>query len=226
MKVCTDSCILGAMATVEGKKEVLDIGTGTGLLSLMMAQRNPEAQFTGLEIDRLSIEQAKENFALSPWPHRLKVLDCSLQAFSNSFTDKKFDLIVSNPPFFSNHLKPHRKPTHFALHNDTLPLDDLFHYAYPLLADEGEIILMYPAYEASHCLEKARHVGLDCIEKIHIKHYPETEKIFRTILKFRKTPLTGLRQESVFHIHTKAQDKTYSPAMQALMAAYYLPKSS
>ncbi|HAI74792.1 MAG TPA: methyltransferase, partial [Microscillaceae bacterium] len=201
MKVCTDSCILGAMACVEGKKQVLDIGTGTGLLTLMMAQRNPEAYFTALEIDALSVEQAQKNFAQSPWSDRLKVIGCSLQAFSSGFVDKKFDFIVSNPPFFSNHLKPHSKSTKIALHNDdTLPFEDLCHYTEPLLAENGEILVMYPGYEANLFLEKARAYGLICVEKIQIKHYPEADKIFRTIVKLRKVSSAGICLELVFHI--------------------------
>src|SRR5687768_18103066 len=103
MKVCTDSCVLGAWAVVEKAKQILDIGAGTGLLSLMVAQRS-DAQITAVEIDAAAAEQAQENIAGSPWKNRITLARKSLQEFGKTNT-QSFDVIICNPPFFQASLK-------------------------------------------------------------------------------------------------------------------------
>src|SRR5687768_15546532 len=98
MKVCTDSCVLGAWADVEKAEQILDIGTGTGLLSLMVAQRS-EANITAVEIDSAAAAQASENIAESPWKNRISLVHKSLQEFGNE-NQQQFDVIICNPPFF------------------------------------------------------------------------------------------------------------------------------
>ena len=104
MKVGTDSMILGTWTSVENINSILDIGTGCGIVSLLLAARS-NAQITAIDIDKESIEEASENFNQSPFKERMQSLQIDLNVFSNN-TSRQFDLIVSNPPFFVNNLKP------------------------------------------------------------------------------------------------------------------------
>lgn len=98
MKVCTDACVLGAWADVEGAEKILDIGTGTGLLALMVAQRNSNAEIDAVELDQDAFSQAIENVKTSSFSERIKVVNSSIQGFSPSY---QYDFIVTNPPFFN-----------------------------------------------------------------------------------------------------------------------------
>jgi tRNA1Val (adenine37-N6)-methyltransferase len=129
MKVGTDGVLLGAWAP--GGKRILDVGSGTGLISLMMAQRFPEAQVRGIDMDGEACEEAAENVAASPFADRVEIECCRLQDYHS---EESFDAIVSNPPFFLNSLKnPDSKRT-MARHTDSLPFRDLFR---PIFGDFG-----------------------------------------------------------------------------------------
>src|SRR5690606_4673105 len=120
MKVSTDEMVLGAMASHSKAGRILDIGTGTGLIALMLAQRFPTAAVEGIEIDKDAYLQASDNLALSPWKDRVSVVHQSFQEFAK-VERKRFDLIVSNPPYFPAHLKSGDLKRNLALHNDALP---------------------------------------------------------------------------------------------------------
>ncbi|MBR5807213.1 MAG: methyltransferase, partial [Alistipes sp.] len=102
MKVGTDGVLLGAWADCDGAKRILDIGTGTGVIALMLAQRNSQAEILAVEIDEAATSRARSNFDMSPWAERLTVENCAVQEFKPS---EKFDLIISNPPYFIDSLQ-------------------------------------------------------------------------------------------------------------------------
>ena len=140
MKVGTDGVLLGAWA--QGGRRILDIGTGTGLIALMMAQRYPEAFVTGIDIDADAVQQARENIAESPFKDRVEVFHTSLQDYTPLVSS--FDSIVSNPPFFVDSLQAPNRQRTVARHADTLTYRDLMQSAYQLLSDDGELSLIIP----------------------------------------------------------------------------------
>lgn len=154
MKVGTDGVLLGAWA--HGGQRVLDVGTGSGLIALFMAQRFPDAEITALDIDRDACLQAERNVAGSEFSGRIKVVETSFQ----NFNDGKFDAIVCNPPFFANALKNPDKKRAVARHADTLPFNDLFTTAASLLDDDGEFSVVIPASCRSDFDMEAAFAGL------------------------------------------------------------------
>lgn len=144
MKVGTDGVLLGAWAGVRpSDRRILDVGTGTGLIALMMAQRAPEALITGVDVEEVS--QARENAAASPWGGRVAFVQCPVQEFA---PDERFDLIVSNPPFFVDSLTCPDEGRTTARHAVRLPFDQLRDAVVRLLAAEGRFAVILPTDEA------------------------------------------------------------------------------
>ncbi|MFI3292066.1 MAG: methyltransferase [Rikenellaceae bacterium] len=146
MKVGTDGVLLGAWAKITGTEQnILDIGTGTGLIALMMAQRSSAQNIIGVEIDPLSAQQASENMASSPWSSRLSVEQTPIQNFTPA---QKFDLIVSNPPYFVDSLLAKGESRTIARHTTELSFEDLVKSVTRLLSIEGRFALILPTAEA------------------------------------------------------------------------------
>ena len=142
MKVGTDGVLLGAWTTVgPTTASVLDVGTGTGLIALMIAQRNPEATIDAIEIDANACVQATENIGNSPFRDRINVIH---RSFTEYTTTKKYDLIISNPPFFAHSLKSPNEKRNLARHNETLPLRGLIEQAAGMLVANGRIAIILP----------------------------------------------------------------------------------
>jgi len=145
MKVSTDACIQGAWTPVPSfAKTALDIGTGTGLLSLMLAQRNSLINIDALEIDSSAAQQARENIAASPWADRIAVVEADVRQYS--FT-KEYDLIICNPPFFINSLLGDKHQRNQARHNLSLSFQDLFRVIKSNLYEEGYASVLLPVAE-------------------------------------------------------------------------------
>lgn len=159
MKVGTDAVLLGAWAETSFCRNILDIGTGTGIIALMLAQRS-QATVEAIDIDKEACIQATENAAASPYTERIKVVHASCADFAASNQQKRYDLIVSNPPYFINSLKcPDNKRT-VARHTDTLLLSDLIREAQTLLSPSGRIalVLPYERLEEVKALASANHL--------------------------------------------------------------------
>jgi tRNA1Val (adenine37-N6)-methyltransferase len=152
MKVGTDGVLLGAWTDVAGAETILDIGTGTGLIALMLAQRST-APVDAIEIDEAAAEQACENVAASPWKDRIQVSHITLQSFTEQ--GKKYDLIVSNPPFFSNSLRARGDQRSLARHSHTLSLTELITGVSRLLSSKGRFALIWPAANFSSVVQVA-----------------------------------------------------------------------
>ena len=150
MKVGTDGVLLGAWAACDGAKCILDIGTGTDVIALQMAQRNTEAGIYAVEIDEIATRRARSNFDMSPWAERLTVENCAVQEFEPS---EKFDLIISNPPYFVDSLQcPDAKRT-TARHTQDLSFEELDKAVSRLLAENGTFALILPPAEFERYLD-------------------------------------------------------------------------
>jgi tRNA1Val (adenine37-N6)-methyltransferase len=157
MKVGTDGVLLGAWTKIEGAKKILDIGTGTGLIALMLAQRS-EAVIDGLEIDPSASKQADENIKNSPWHNRINIICGSFQNFSK--LNKQYDLIISNPPFFSNSLSAPDLLRTMARHNHNLSPAELFEGVVSLLHPKGKFCIIWPFAEYNLLSSFATEAGL------------------------------------------------------------------
>lgn len=138
MKVGTDGVLLGAWAS--GGRRILDVGTGTGLIALMMAQRFPDAEVYGIDLDTEAVEQARENVRASVFAPRVNIVHAAVQ----DYADGTFDAIVSNPPYFEHSLKNPDKQRAVARHTDTLSYRDLIQAANRLLSADGHLSLVLP----------------------------------------------------------------------------------
>ena len=153
MKVGTDGVLLGAWAACDGAKRILDVGTGTGVIALMMAQRNLEAPTYAVEIDETAAKRARSNFDNSPWVERLNVECCAVQEFNPS---EKFDLIISNPPYFVDSLLPPDAKRSTARHTHELSFEELDKAVCRLLKDGGRFALILPTAEFEKYLALTR----------------------------------------------------------------------
>jgi tRNA1Val (adenine37-N6)-methyltransferase len=167
MKVGTDAVLLGAWIQIEGAESILDIGTGTGVIALMMAQKST-AMITAIDIDASACEQSKENIGNSPWPDRIKVLNESLQQFT-IYNQHKFDLIVSNPPYFVDAYKSSEEARNQARHADQLPFNEFINCAKLLLHEKGKICIILPTRESIKFRELAAANQLYLTRIMHIK---------------------------------------------------------
>ncbi len=181
-KVGTDSVLLGACTDIAGVKRILDIGSGTGIISIMLAQRC-DAEITAIEPDYESYIQTCENVSRSDWHNRIKVENTSLQNFIDG--KGKFDLIVTNPPFFSDSLKSPDLRKSFTRHNDSLTSEEILEGTKRLLEDEGRLQLVMPYVEGNIFIAEAYKYGLFCNSILKIRPLPSSD-IRRLILKFSK----------------------------------------
>ncbi len=180
MKVGTDGVLLGAWA--QGGRRILDIGSGTGLISLMMAQRFPEAEVVGIDMDADACGQARENVMASPFRGRVEIECCRLQDFGAAGV---FDAIVSNPPFFVDSLKnPDSKRT-MARHTDSLPFRDLFAGVKRLLSDDGIFSAIVPVEVVEQFVAESCILGFYLIRKCGVKTV-ERKQPKRFMLSFAK----------------------------------------
>lgn len=219
MKVCTDACLFGAWVAEKVCDEhwkmdnILDIGTGTGLLSLMLAQKITGAKINAIEVNPDAAKQAADNFQSSPWSNRLNVTEGDVKSMGNT---KKYDLIISNPPFFDNDLKSPHADRNLALHSSGLSIDQLVRIAKNLLAENGKFAVLLPFHRAEEAEQFSRDHGFFLEEKTLVK---QTDKhaFFRVMLLFGN----GAVQPKTFELKIKQND-VYSPQFIELLRDYYL----
>lgn len=220
MKVCTDACISGAYTDVTNAQKILDIGTGTGLLSMMLAQRS-KAMIDAVEIDNDAYTQAQSNIAESPFADRISLFHQPIQTFSQQNTGSEkahYDLIISNPPFYQHSLRSPDKQTNKALHATTLTFDELLDAVINLLGPKGRFVVLLPPFEARQLAEVAQKKGLYLSDQLLIQHNPQ-KAVFRHILSFGKTPVSAYTEDTLV-IHEK-NSTVYSDKFRQLLSDYY-----
>jgi tRNA1Val (adenine37-N6)-methyltransferase len=216
-KVGTDGVLLGAWVNVQNVTTALDVGTGTGVIALMLAQRTPESTIIdAIEIQKDDAEQAKQNVAGSPWNERIYVHHCRAQDFK---PEKKYDLIVSNPPYFKNSWLPPSEDRTKVRHTQTLSFEELLATVGKLLKDGGRHAVILPVTEGLEFINLARTFSLYCIRICEFKtrlHKP----VERLLLEFA-------RKEAVIHKETVllyAAGEKWSDEYVKLTGDFYLDR--
>lgn len=213
MKVSTDACILGAYAPVTSAKHILDIGTGTGLLALMMAQRST-ATIDAVEIDNQAFEQACSNAQGSRFAAQIRLHQERIQDF---VAPHLYDCIVSNPPFYQNYLKSDKRAKNMAHHTDALSFEDLIAAVLRLLDKQGIFVVLLPDYEMNLLRNLCETQGLFLQQSLCIRHRAGS-KILRKIGVFSQQKQSILSEE----LHIKDAQEQYTDAFKALLQSYYL----
>lgn len=181
-KIGTDGVLLGAWVDTKGSKSILDIGTGSGVIALMLAQRtDDQTQIDAIDIEKEDTEQAVENVLQSPWPNKISVHHISVQKFS--MIDNKYDLIVSNPPYFINSWQPPEHKRSQARHTQQLPFDELLRSSTRMLKEDGRLGVILPHQEALHFIELAQGNGLYAIRKLEFRSRPH-KPVERLLIEF------------------------------------------
>lgn len=216
MKVCTDACLFGAWLSTKlqliKSKNLLDIGTGTGLLSLMIAQNN-QTPIDAIEIDEAASQQASENFASSPWAARLHGVSGDMRKLVST---KKYDFIFSNPPFFDNDLKSINTQRNTALHSAHLSATELIESIKKMITEDGYVALLLPPHRVKQHEELAFEIGLFIIDKVVVKQ-TENHAPFRVMLLFSTTSQKVEDSEIIIKV-----GGSYSASFIELLKDYYL----
>jgi tRNA1Val (adenine37-N6)-methyltransferase len=218
MKVTTDACLFGALLAEKLKSKsghCLDIGTGTGLLPLMICQLAPALTWDALELETRAAQQATENVTTSPWEHRIKVIQTDANYFRS---ENNYDFIISNPPFYENEWKPDDRGKMMAHHNSGLLPDDLLRCIGLNLSVSGYAMLLY-SYKNWPRLEKQIPLnGLSVHEVITVKNF-ENREGFRVIVTVSKLPCRNIHHEELIIWEKPGQ---YSRKFIELLQPYYL----
>ena len=196
MKIGTDGVLLGAWCPIDNNPfSVLDIGAGTGILSLMLAQRSNAEQIDSLEIDEEAYEQCVENFENSPWSDRLFCFHAGLDEFVDEPEDE-YDLIISNPPFYSEDFKSDNSQRDLARFQDALPFEDLIEAANLLLSENGIFAVIIPFKEEKNFIDLCAEVELYPVKVTRVKGTPTTP-IIRSLLVFKRYELSTLTADEL-----------------------------
>ena len=217
MKVGTDGVLLGAWADVTNAQQILDIGAGTGVIAIMLSQRSEKAQIHAIEIDELAAKQAADNIQNSPWTTRLSIINQSIQDYGKS-SEQKYDLIVSNPPFFSGGTFSHNQDRNDVRHTVKLPHGDLLIAVRRLLSREGKFCVILPLIEGMRFKEIAADYSLFCTKVTKVK--PKVSKpVERLLLQFERVESPEIVDELVIQ---KEGRNNWTEAYIDLTRAFYL----
>lgn len=218
MKVGTDSVLLGAWADMAQTQHLLDIGTGTGLIALMLAQRSAQTvQIDAIDIAADAAEQARQNIARSPWANRIKVAHCALQHYAPS---TRYDHIVSNPPFFRAALLSAQAMRNTARHDTDLSFEALLHHAARLLLPQGRLSVVLPHECRQLFAQLAAIEQLYICRQTDIAAYPNKVPK-RVLLELRYSAQASKCQHDILYVYQHKDTKKYSTNYQQLTNEFY-----
>ncbi len=180
MKISTDAVLIGALADSENPSKILDIGTGTGVIALMLAQRFPDSRIHAVEMDPAAAGQAWENFERSSFAARMEVWEGKFQEYPSS---EKFNLIVTNPPYFPDHMKSGDAQRNLALHNDGLPFGELMKKVSAILAPDAKFWVILPPRQMLDLEKISRIHGLFPTQKFTVQD-KYSKPIIREVVSF------------------------------------------
>lgn len=213
-KIGTDGCLMGMLLEIGEAKQILDIGTGTGLIALMLAQRC-QAHITGIELLPEIAKMADGNFKNSPWKNRLAIENIDLLAYASK-SDVRFDWIVSNPPYFKNASKSNNQDKNIARHQTENLIEEWLLASKKLLSLNGKIALILPTEIANEAIEKGKAMGLYLYETINIFSF-ENESCIRKIIVLSNEFSESLSKDFIIY---KAS-KTYTEAYISIAKDYF-----
>jgi len=214
MKVSTDSCLFGAwiVEQLNDPKQILDIGAGTGLLSLMCAQHS-QADIDAVEIEQCCFQQLRANFAASPWKERLDAVEGDILSFK---TEKNYQTIISNPPFYEKQLESPDLAKNLARHGSTLNLESLLTKGKSILKEKGDFYLLMPYYRLKACIDAALLIGLIANNIATVRHSPN-HLPFRVMIKFCN--YSAPTQTEIIDIYSN--EKVYTTRFERLLSSFY-----
>ena len=218
MKVGTDGVLLGAWAGVEGAKKILDIGAGTGIIAIMAAQRAPDAIVDAVEIDKAAFNQGMENMAASPWSNRLRVFHLPVKEYARSSTEK-YDLILSNPPFFTGGTFSPEGGRNNVRHTVKLSHGDLLDSVRKLLAPQGRLALILPYLEGLRFRELAASYHFYCVRVTEVRSKAD-KPIERLLMEFSPHIPAQMTQSELIIQHEG--NNNWTDAYIALTGDFYL----
>ncbi len=217
MKVGVDGVMLGAWADVRACRRILDVGTGSGLIALMLAQRARRAHIDAIDIDAEAALQARSNVEASPWADRISVQHVALQQFTPA-EEQGYRLIVCNPPFFTRSTPAPAAQRALARHDGMLPHDDLLCHALRLLDPGGRLCVILPVAEGERFVCRAAEAGLWCRRRVSVR--PRADKApKRLLLEMSRHNGTLTQGELVIHADTSGR---YTEAFARLTRDFYL----
>lgn len=217
MKINTDGVVLGAMAGASELDKALDIGAGTGVISLMLAQRFPNMKVDAVEVDPSAAAAARANFASSPFSERLQLIGSSFQEYGKRLSLVKYDLIVTNPPFFLNSLKNPDHQKKLARHAEAGFFEDLIRFVQEQLSQKGEFWLILPSEAALQTQDLALAAGLHLNQRIEIKSFAD-DYPHRQVLVFSRQ----LKKKDTAALIIYEAQKTYSEAYKSLLRDFLI----
>jgi tRNA1Val (adenine37-N6)-methyltransferase len=216
MKVCTDACLFGAWAAKNFEKDqphkILDIGTGTGLLPLMLAQKLSGAIET-IEMEKGAYLQASDNISKSKWKERINLIHADVRQYNFRHP---FDLIISNPPFYENDLRTAKPVSNMARHNETLTLEALLLIAALHLSVDGSFAVMVPYYRAAYFISTADDFNLFPFNIAHVKQ-STNHSYFRSMIVFKKYPSLNINEKEL----SIKDGNNYTTDFMELLKDYY-----
>jgi tRNA1Val (adenine37-N6)-methyltransferase len=221
MKIGTDAVVLGVLASHGSPKSIVDIGTGSGVVALMLSQRYPSSQTLGIELEPNAFKQALENINASPFSERVSCIQSSFQDWvSDQSNIDSVDLLVSNPPFFKNKPKSPVEARNLARHDDSLKIDEIFSGASKTLRESGVLCVVWPEERKEDLIVAASKAGFYLSKKWDILPTVNHSSV-RFVAEFSLKPCSPLQKDIILEIG-EGQDREFTPEYLALMRDFFL----